>query len=752
MPRKSKNEIQLRSLESHGFYTGFDKENMLYAVLIRSPSPSGKLKSVTAADLPEDYHLITAKNLKASKTITLNKIQAKVFGFGNISYLGEPLALLCGPKEQKTINLVDSVNINLEVENLETALNNVIENSKNEEDNTTKDFSQFVEQINEMPSLNTVISKSQSEKETDTFVAQRIIKYGLYKTLSEYEADKALLEGKQVVEDTWSYEIPTPSWQETSGAFAYFEDKNLHIYIPTRWTSFLQKSISEVTGLDINRIFIHKTRVSNIFPNGLWRTTLIGVQVAAASYITKKPVKLVLSPEEQNLYMSPGFETKITYKTVLNPEGRIETLKADIDIDVGFSNPFAQELTDRIAITACNYYKPLNMVVKAVAHSSKNPPTSISTKSVASQAFFAAENHIQKICDNSDFLPDEIRLINSVQDSKAGKTKPFPFSIEIENLSQTITQAIVNSDFKRKYSSFHMEAIDRLSEDSRPFFALPLRGIGISSGYNNSGYRGVTTFSYDTKIEVTLTQQDKLIIKAIKPSDVIQKIWKNTASEILQIPKQNIIIDSNFLIEELPEMPEESFGSIGIMNEIIKKCCLDIQKKRFHEPLPLTSKRGIPQAAKTKWDKDSFSGAPFFTTSFATCVVEVEVDTYTYNEKIKGIWITADCGELFDESAAIRTIRLEVQQELSLLVKDKTLSCDALHIQFIDSKNKSGQVGGLVHNTLPAAFSSAMSLALAAQLTRLPFTESEIYELITKRTQSSLNIKKHENKKEEKTE
>lgn len=749
MPKKSKEEKQLRSLESHGFYTGHEKDDMLYAVLIRSPSPSGKLKSVTAPELPEDYHLITAKNLKNAKTITLNKVQAKVFGFGNISYLGEPLALLCGPKEQKTINLADSVNINLEVENLETALNNVIEQSKNEEDNTVKDFSQFVEQINEMPSLNTVISKSQAEKEIDHFTAQRIIKYGLYKTHSEYEADKALLEGRQVVEDTWNYVFTTPPWQETSGAFAYFEDKNLHICIPTRWTSFLQKSISEVTGLDINRIYVHKTRVSNIFPNGLWRTTLIGVQVAVACYITKKPVKLVFSPEEQEMYMNPGFETTITYKTVLNPDGRIETLKAEIDIDVGFSNPFAQELTDRIAITACNYYKPLNMVVKAVAHTSKNPPTSISAKNVASQAFFAVENHIQKISDNSDYLPDEIRLINSIPDPKTEKANPFPFIIETENTAQTITQAIINSDFKRKYSSFHMEAIDRLSKDSRPFFALPLRGIGIASGYNNSGYRGLTTFSYNTKIEVTLTQQDKLIIKAIKPSDVIQKIWKNTASEILQIQKQNIIIDSEFSIEELPEMPEESFGSIGIMNEIIKKCCLDIQKKRFHEPLPLTSKRGIPQAAKAKWDKDTFSGTPFFTTSFATCVVEVELDTYTYNEKIKGIWITADCGELFDENAAIRTIRLEVQQELSLLVKDRTLSCDELHIQFIESKNKSGQVGGLVHNTLPAAFSSAMSLALAAQLTRLPFTESELYELITKRTQLSLNIEKNENKEEE---
>ena len=756
MVNKRRNQKTLHSLESNGFYTGIEKENMLYAVLIRSPSPTGILKSVTAQDLPDGYYLITQKDLPLKKDLVLNNVHSKIFGYDNISYLGQPLALLCGPKEQKTRRLAEDVNINLEVEDLESALKNVMDNSENENEDQNKvknnssktDFSDFVEQINEMPSLNTVISKDLLKEETKETIATRIIKYGLYESMSEEEADEKLIKDRKLVSDTWSYELSTPPWQETSGALAYIEDKKLHIYIPTRWTSFLQKSISETTGIDMEKIFVHKTKVSNIYPNGIWRTTQIGVQIALAAYITKKPIKLVFTPQEQKLYMSQGFGTKITYHTVLRDDGRIECLKADIDIDMGVSNPFAQEITDRIALAACNYYRPLNMLVKAVAHTSKNPPTSISTKSVASQAFFAAENHIQKICDNSDFLPDEIRKLNSQIDAKYEKQHPFPFDIATENYYETIKEAINRSDFKRKYSSFHMEAIDRLSEDTRPFFALPLRGIGFSSGYNNSGYRGLTEFSYDTKIEVTLTQQDKLIIKTIKPSEVIQKIWKNTASEILQLQKQNIVIDSNFTLEELPQMPEEAFSSIGIMNEIIKKCCMDIQKKRFHQALPITAKRGISQSSRNKWNKDAFCGTPFFTTSFASCVVEVELDTYTYNEKIKGIWIVADCGELFDEAAALKTIKLEVQQELSLLVKDKTLTCDELNIQFINSKNNSGQVGGLVHNILPSAFSSAMSLALASQLTSLPFTESELYELIKNRTQNlhKKNLKESKDK------
>ena len=68
-----------------------------------------------------------------------------------------------------------------------------------------------------------------------------------------------------------------------------------------------------------------------------------------------------------------------------------------------------------------------------------------------------------------------------------------------------------------------------------------------------------------------------------------------------------------------------------------------------------------------------------------------------------------------------------------MLVKDKSIPCDNITINFIESKNKAGQIGDLVRNTLPAAFSSALSLALATQLTKLPCTEKQIFELIKKR-------------------
>ena len=818
MPSKRKENKLIRSLDTVGFYSDFDKPGTLFAALVRSPSPVGKIKNITISNLPEGYYFFTEKDIPGAKSIKINKTVIKVFESKNISYTGEPLGIIAGPDETTVLSLLDNISVNLDVENLESALKNVIKNnitteksendSKNDKDekiieknnsdeknqnekqsqnqnenlNQTKtqngiqiqneekseNLSDFVEQINEMPSLDTVIDKTKVEENPNITIATREVKYGFYKDYSiqmeenknlEHPFESQFFENQDLIffDDTWKQEISSQNWQQNEGVFCYMESSNIHIYVPTKWTYLTHKAVAEVLGISIENVFIHKTKTSGVYPTGLWKTTQIALQAATVCYITRKPVKLVLSKQEQNLYMKPGVTTKFDYKVAVKPDGHIFAMKILIDIDVGSDNPFAQEITDRITLASCNYYKAENLYIYTKTHTSRMPPTTISIKVADSQSFFAIENEIQTISNRINLLPDEIRLLNAnIHESKKTEKKSakkqkneddekmrFPFDIQVGNVSDVLSSVIKKSDFNRKYASFSMEAKARLEKKSQAFFALPLRGIGLASGYVVSGYNGNSVFDYYSKVEITLTTEDKLIIHCIKPSDEIQKIWKKTAVEILQIPEDNIIVNSEFQIDQLPENPEDTVSSIGIMNELIRKCCLDIQKKRFHQPLPLTAKRSVPRTSKAKWNKEEFCGTPYLATSIASTVVEVELDTYNYNEKIKGIWVTIDCGEIFDQEAAIRTIKLEIQQELSMLVKGKTVSCSQVNISFVKSNNKCGQIGALIHNTLPAAFSSALSLALATQLNELPCTEDLLFNLIKNRTK---NVNSENNK------
>ena len=734
MPKKEAAEKKRkRSLEATGFYSDASRDGMLYAVLVRSPAATGKVKGVTIPQLPQGYYLFTADDIPGNKKAEINGQSWKIFGYDNVSYRGEPLGLLCGPDENKVLELLENVSVNFDIESLESALKKAMKHQKrplvklNESDT---DISSFVSEINELPSLDTVLDNKRVEQNIEETIASREIKSGIFEKKSLAQAEKKLFENSKdfISSESWRLNFLPPLWKETCGSFCWKEGKYLHISAPTRWTWHLMQTVAATLNIPAEDIIVHKTKTSGVFSKGLWRTSVLAAQVALASYLTSKPVKLILSQEEQDSYMAPGVKTQVTYKTAVSKEGIINGISAFIDIDVGCFNPFAQEITDRMAIVACNYYQPQNIHILAKAHTSKNPPTSICLRGIDSQIFFAIENHIQKIAEETNMLPEELRLINLNK-----KATGFPFIFDSEHAMDTFHKAVEVSDFNRKYSSFNMGALDRIQENSNPFFALPLRGIGIATAFNVSDYYGTTSFPSDDKIEVTISQNEQVTIHAINPSQGVQRIWKKTAADILNIKKENIIIDSEYELTDLPTSPEDAHNTITSINELIKKACNDIQKKRIHQPLPITVKESFYFSLKKGWNKEEFKGTPFGPASYATAVVEVELDTYTYNERIKGIWLVIDCGELYDKPAALKAIRLEIQQELEMLVSGKTIPCDNISITFIQTRNNSGQIGELVRNTLPAAFSSALSLALATQLTKIPCTEKQLFELIKQR-------------------
>lgn len=752
MPRAKKTDVltskEKRSLQSNGFYSDFEKDNMLYGVLIRSPASTGKIKNIEVFDLPENYFYYTADDIPGKNQIEINGTETSIFGSGFVNYSGEPLGILLGSDRTKLKELMNNVSVSFDIETLEAALNNVMKNQKRPilkltQNPSNEDISEFVSQLNDLPSLDSLDAietdgnSDEAEKIENNVLAKREIKTGIFQSSDLLNpADKLQVENelfKQadfISKEKYSYSIINPKWQETNGAFCYMESKNLHVCVPTKWTSSLQKHISQVLNIPIEKIFIHKTKTSGISAHGLFRANQIAIQAALACYLTKKPVKLILTQEEQETFLPIAVKGENKQRISINKDGKIKAIEIEINIDAGNSNPFAQEIADRMTISACNFYRPENLHITTTVFKSKNPSTSLFIQNIEAQAFFAIENHMQQLANITGIFPDEIREINSVLTKK---NSDFPFDINHSNFSQTIQNTIKISDFNRKYAAFHMDAVHRTLKNSNPFFALHLRGIGIASAYNSSGYLGESIFSTGQKIEVSLNLDNTLVIKAVKPSEVISELWKQTASDILQIDKSKIIIDSNYEIENLPEYPEEAGCNITVLNNLVRKSCMEIQRKRFKQPLPIISKKTVSASTKKLWNKENFSGNPYNSISSATAIVEIELDTYTYSEKVKGIWITVDCGEVFDKSAAEHSILLEIQQELSNLVKDKTFTCNNCVINFVESNSAPTQINGLVHNVLPAAFTSALSLALTTHLTKLPCTENQILKLMKNR-------------------
>ena len=86
-------------MEDPNFLEDIFPKNLLYAVTIRSPVPSGIIKLIQIPKLPNNYTLITARDIPGENR--LEDTDIPILADVNLSYAGEPAALLIGPDKTK---------------------------------------------------------------------------------------------------------------------------------------------------------------------------------------------------------------------------------------------------------------------------------------------------------------------------------------------------------------------------------------------------------------------------------------------------------------------------------------------------------------------------------------------------------------------------------------------------------------------------------------------------------------------------
>lgn len=759
---KSKKRVSRSSYLSKEYFIDCEKNDMLYAALVRSPLPTGKITNINFSDLPEGYFFFSARDIPGVNEIQTLNTTSRVFCNEKVHYIGQPVGIVCGPDLETARQLAKEIQITFDITTIESALQNAKRNYNhpiikfpNQEISKDGEIADFVDMMNILPALDELPAVDRKSSYTqpsqienavenisplehvERLLAKRTVNTGFFAYTDDEEIIKEeYAVSKYQISDTWKLTEQNPEWLEPSGAFCAKEGSKLYVMTTTQWSTNLSKNLARVLNIDEEKIVIQKTLSQTDNNDGIFRCTLLSVQTALAAILTEKPVKLILTKEEQDTYMNPGVNTKIHYQSAIQEDGTIKAMRITVDCDAGYSNPFSQEIADRLAIASCGVYNVENLSITVRIHSSENPPTSIYTELIDSQAFFSLENHIQHIAEKTSILPDELRIKNICLDPKNSES---PFLYKLAKPIETLKTIIRQSDFNRKYASFHLNSMYNRKNNGSTIFSLPRRGIGLSVAYDGACFYGTQFPLTEEKIELIFDEDENLLINAINPSATNCAIWKKIASEILLIDQNKITINPEYAVLEETFMPETFYNDISIMTVLLKRACEEINRKRKTSALPIISRKTVTPAMKNQWKKEKFNGYPFQSTSFGAAIVEVEMNADTYHEKINGIWIAIDCGEILSLKAAENSVRLAIQQEMERLVKDFTVSYDKLQISFLESKNPPCQIGKLVHNLIPAAFSSAVTLALSRTLEELPCTELQLYEKTLDNTQEIIS-------------
>ena len=658
------------------YYSDIELPEMQYGVLIRSPISSGTIRSISHPKLPENYTIISAKNIIGKNIIETNNLQTPVLAYEKVSYVGEPIGILVGEDRIKLYELLNKVEIK---------------------------YTEATESPEVLANQSNIIASRTS-----------------------YFGDSELLYTNseiQIVKD-YTSKLQFTKSKEPLGAICHFSKKHFKIYAPTQWAHHLRMGICNVMDCDKTDITIVKTITDNNATNSLWRTSILACQAAIASKVIGKPVKILLSTHEQEEYVDSPIIVHTSFQTALEKDGTIKAMNADVKVDCGAFCPFAQDILDRMVIALSSMYRYKSFSITAHAETSHKSPLSADLHLTDFLAFFSLENMMQEISEKLEIFPNELREKNIIESKEKNK---YPLLIDSTPLKEVLDKVVTESSFLRKHTTYG------LFSDSSDF-TLPLKGIGLSSAFEGSGFYGANVNKSNLSMEVTLEKDGSVLIKSPYPSEAIFEIWKNIVNELLEVDKDKIIIDENSLDNLEPVLPNISVHNISILTCLLRKCCSAIKKQLFRNALPISAKKSIATNKSKKWNQTDFTGEPFHSTGWASAVTEIEVDHCTFTPKIIGIWIAIYGGQILNKANAEHSIKKATYQTLMYSIPGILLKNIPIHIYFIESKKEAKEIGDLVYNVIPASITNALSIALKKDITVLPLLPDAIYYALNEQT------------------
>jgi CO/xanthine dehydrogenase Mo-binding subunit len=704
-------------MDTPAFLEDIYPQNLLYAITIRSPAASGYLKFVQYPTIPENYHVITARNIPGENRLEDTSIP--ILADGKLSYIGEPVAIILGQDKAKLEELAEKCKVTVDEER-------------------------------------PVFTCDDAEEEP---AAVREIQIG--DTAGAFENAWKIVTGsyKTGIQDHW--------YAEPAGAVTWYEksdenndaknkkpEKMLIVKTATQWPYHVNRSIARALGIDASLISVEPTTLSLHMDGKLLLPSLIACHAALGTFITNRPVRMILNREEDFMYSPKRCMSDIDIASTLDEKGNITATEVEIHVNLGAYGVNGQEILDQVCLGSLGFYTLKNLKISARADRTNLPPQGPFYGFGMAQGFFAMERHVSQIADMFNIDPAQWR--NKHADSRS--ILPTGISskkyVSVEDL---IKAASSMGDYYRKWASYELL---RQSRKGKPLFVVKgdnPRGIGIALGFQGNGllYHGEDKGVYS--VEVTLTKESVLEIKTSITSSYedYHRVWAHVAAETMSIEPDMVRI----ITTQAPDCgPSCASRNITAITKLVEKCCLAIRKQRFHDPLPITVHRSIkPQSGSLCGgllpppDGKVMDISGFTKPGMAAAVVEVMIDLAECIPKIRGVWIAIDGGKIISKNRARRCIMRNSTQALGWAFTESVeyvngvipknqfnnftilspADIPSIQMDFLsDTTAEPKGIGELPFTCIPAAFLQAVSQAMDFSFKSIPLKRNEIWNMV----------------------
>jgi CO/xanthine dehydrogenase Mo-binding subunit len=579
-----------------------------------------------------------------------------------------------------------------------------------------------------------------------------------------------------IIEGTFTTSPMHQAYLEPHGCVAEYDNNNrLTIWTATQQLSIVHSESAKSLGIPMNKIRVLPAWLGGGFGGKL--KTLHEQICALLAMRARRPVKLVLTREEEFIASHPRANFRITMKTGFMKDGTLVAREVDILADMGAYTDHALGMVNHAITYSAGPYKVPNIRSRGRAVYTNNPDWGCMRGYGGNEITFAYESQMDEIAEILKMDPAELRYQNLVEEGDIYLTTQALRSVHIK---ETMDAAIEASGYNQKKGKMG-----------------PNRGIGIANSILNTGFLASSVFvrlNEDGSVNVltsitdhgsgNLTALRQIAAEAMgvplgevsiaaQDTDSSPYDTGSIASRTIYDAGNAICLASEDLLKQVREIAADGFECAPEVIEVENGLVFDKNHPQSTRTLGSVSGEAIFTRSGPLMGRgaclanppfrhsigEGFGERPSGSFTFTTHVVEVEVDPETGNTVVLDYTACHDVGKVINrggiegqvEGGVIQGIGYALYEEL--ITKNGVIQNPSFvdyHIPtaldsppvktlFIEEPEPLGPFGakGVSEPPMippPAAIANAILDATGVQPNHIPFTPERLYGALKRRS------------------
>ncbi|XFA98934.1 xanthine dehydrogenase family protein molybdopterin-binding subunit [Candidatus Izemoplasma sp. B36] len=379
-------------------------DGMLHAVSLRSSIAKGKIKEIHFPEIPEDYYIVSHKDIPGKNIVKIIFEDQKIFPVHTITYRYEPILLVVGPDKQKVVDII----------------------------NQTK-----IEYIEETPVFDWVNSA---------------IDYHFEKGIG-LEAFKG---ADKVIKYDYETNYQEQAYIEPQGFIGYPEGDKVTLIGSIQCPYYVKNAVIQALNATPENVRVIQPSIGGAFGGKEEFPSLIACQLAVAVNKIKKPIQLLYERDEDMNCTTKRHPAKIHFEAAIK-QNEIQGIKVYTAIDAGANIGLSGVVLSRALIACTGVYTIDNLDVSGDVFITNTVPNGAFRGFGAPQMFFAVEMFMEHIA--LDLNQDVLSFKRKYLAKQNDKTSTNGIFRDPVIMPKMIDKAMKVSDYIKKREAYNNESV-----------------------------------------------------------------------------------------------------------------------------------------------------------------------------------------------------------------------------------------------------------------------------------------------------